>query len=159
MKGFIIRCTLFFRLCVLFALVCAWSCETRQGAAAPEEKPGGAAVIQKKAEPEKAAQTPREHNAAYLREKLGPLADEPWFADMPEESGFFYFIAVSGKAAAEQRARTNAQNEARRLLNLYSPAAGGRGIEVTEWKTFQGVSPEGTGYYIACAKTRARSIK
>jgi hypothetical protein len=93
---------------------------------------------------------------------LGAASEEAWFGDVPEEEGYLYFIAVSGKAASEQRARTRAREEAQRLAREYGRAASGevpgpeigRGIEPVGWKIIRGATEEGKQYYIACLLTR-----
>jgi hypothetical protein len=103
-----------------------------------------------------------EQNRQYVLDTLGAEGEDPWFLDIPRNEGAFYYIALSNKTAAEQRARTNAQNEARRLAREYyrevtglepDPRAG-RGLEVIRWKTITGTADGGQRYYIACALIR-----
>jgi hypothetical protein len=113
-------------------------------------------------EPDSAGELVRHINREYVRTRLGAASDDPWFEDVPQEEGYLYFIAVSGKAASEQLARTRAREEAQRLVREYSKAgsgeepgpAVGRGIEPVGWRILSGVTPEGQRYYIACLLTR-----
>jgi hypothetical protein len=105
-----------------------------------------------------------DRNSQYVKESLGSAGEDPWFSALPGDpnDAFFYYIALSNKTASEQRARTNAQNDARRLMREYYQAATGRepgprigrGIEVVNWKIINGETEQGTPYYIACALVR-----
>ncbi|MDR3172408.1 MAG: hypothetical protein LBU17_12450 [Treponema sp.] len=100
-------------------------------------------------------------NRAYIQDKLGPQGDTPWFSEVRADKGFLYFIALSGKAASEQRARDRARDEARELLREYTrdisgqepgPTVG-RGIEPVEWNIIEEMTSDGKRY-IACLLAR-----
>jgi hypothetical protein len=108
----------------------------------------------------------RYKNREYVCDRLGALAEDPWFDDAPQEEVFLYFTAVSGKAASEQLARTRAREEARRLIREYSKAVYGeeleptvgKGIEPFRWKIITGVTKERKPYYIACLMARVEKM-